>query len=117
MYCGTARKNRKGLPVGVVDANIKKREAIGQQCQHDTKKINWKDKRKVCMITSIGTNDAGGRGNKKQPQKQGANQKPLSVLRYNEYKKGIDVNDQMGSYHVNRRRLKWYRKFALDILW
>ena len=44
-------------------------------------------------------------------------QKPEFVLAYNKAKKGVDVSDQMTSYHTAlSRSLKWYRKLAFEII-
>ena len=56
-YCGTVRKDRRGLPENVSRASLKRGEIAGSQCQHGTKVLNWRDKRNVMMITNVRHHD------------------------------------------------------------
>ena len=43
--------------------------------------------------------------------------KPAATLYYNQTKQGIDVSDQMISYHrCLRKSIRWFHKVAMDIL-
>lgn len=47
---GTLRKNRKGLPVEVTMAKLKKKEIVGKKSEAGFVVGKWMDKRGVCML-------------------------------------------------------------------
>ena len=43
--------------------------------------------------------------------------KPKAVIEYSQTKQGIDLSDQMSSYHSPlRRSLRWFHKLAIEVL-
>ena len=78
---------------------------------------NWKDKRNVFMISTVSEHGGFLVPSGKLSRNGKEVQKPECVLAYNKAKKGVDVSDQMTSYHTAlRRSLKWYRKLAFKII-
>ncbi|KAF2367685.1 PiggyBac transposable element-derived protein [Trinorchestia longiramus] len=115
--CGRIRKKRKHLSKEVVVAKLKKNEMKCLENCSGIKLYNWRDKRNVFMISTVLEHDGSlvlsGKTNRNGEELK----KPQCVLDYNNAKKGVDVSDQMTSYHTAlRRSLKWYRKVAIEII-
>ncbi|XP_018564371.1 piggyBac transposable element-derived protein 4-like [Anoplophora glabripennis] len=123
LYCGTLRKNRRGLPREITNKKLKKNEICGLENQHDIKIIQWQDKRSVLMLSSKPEHSVTlcKTGKKTRPNKNGEPGKdilkPKVVLDYNNAKKGVDYSDQMSAYYSSLRKgLKWYRKVAFELI-
>ncbi|KAF2353273.1 PiggyBac transposable element-derived protein [Trinorchestia longiramus] len=115
--CGTIRKNRKHLSKEVVVAKLKKKEMKCQENYSGIKLYNWRDKRNVFMISTVPEHDGSLVPSGKTNRNGEELKKPQCVLDYNNAKKGVDVSDQMTSYHTAlRRSLKWHRKVAIEIM-
>lgn len=118
MYCGTLRSNRRGIPTTITGEKVKRGEIIGQQSSDDVMKIiKWQDKRTVMMLSTIPHHDLALVETGKTSRSGVAIKKPKIVIDYNKNKKGVDLSDQLGSYHTPLRRgLKWYRKLSFELL-
>ena len=115
--CGTIRKNRKHLSKDVVEAKLKKNEMKYLENSQGVKTFNWRDKRNAFMLSTVPEHGdslvPSGKINRNKEEMQ----KPECVLAYNVTKKGVDISDQMTSYHTPlQRSLKWYRKLAIEII-
>uniref|UniRef100_A0A1B6MGI3 PiggyBac transposable element-derived protein domain-containing protein n=1 Tax=Graphocephala atropunctata TaxID=36148 RepID=A0A1B6MGI3_9HEMI len=109
--CGTLRKDRRGNPKEVVKKNTKKGEIAAKQNRNSVKVMNWRDKRRVLMISTQLVN--AGRNNRNGTPVM----KPKCVLAYNAAKKGVDISDQLSSYYSPlRKTTKWYKKVAVEII-
>lgn len=110
--CGTLRKNRKYIPEDVVQKKLKKGEQIVRQKENLYTVLKWRDKRDVLMISTC-----HGDGMSAVTTKRGDVIKPDVIIDYNEAKKGIDISDQLASFHSPlRKSLTWYKKIAVDLL-
>ena len=112
--CGTVRKNRKGLPLAVSSAELKKGEGLFRR-NGPLLAIKWCDKRSVYMLSTIHAaemvevNKFGEPNNKMW--------KPKAIQEYISNMRAVDVGDQMMSYNCFvRRSLKWWRKLFIHFL-
>lgn len=110
--CGTLRKNKRNLPEEVVKAKLRRGEQIARQKDNLYTVLKWHDKRDVLMISTC-----HGDGMSNVTTKRGDVMKPDAIIDYNEAKKGIDISDQLSSFHSPlRKSLTWYKKIAVDLL-
>lgn len=110
--CGTLRKNKRHLPEEVVKAKLRRGEQIARQKDNIYTVLKWHDKRDVLMISTC-----HGDGMSNVTTKRGDVMKPNAIIDYNEAKKGIDISDQLASFHSPlRKSLTWYKKIAVDLL-
>ncbi|KAK9695310.1 Transposase IS4 [Popillia japonica] len=108
---GTLRRNRKGLPVEVVSAKLKKGEIIARE-KNGIVVLKWKDKRDVLMLTTKHDDTMT-----EIPGRVENRSKPQAAIDYNKAKGYIDVSDQLSSYSTAvRRSVKWFRKLAVELL-
>lgn len=115
MYCGTLRKNRKGIPKSFAK-KVKKFEVHIEEST-PVRILQWVDKRPVYMISSDPSHEGVVIDTGKRNTKGEAIKKPKSILDYNKAKKGVDLSDQMSTYFsVLRKSLKWYRKVCFELL-
>lgn len=109
--CGTLKLNRKGVPRDIVNANLEAGQIAAMQKQNEMTVLKWKDKRAVTMLSTCHGHEmslSGGRAPKI---------KPKMIIDYNLRKKGIDVADQLSSYHGPvRKSIRWYKKVAVDLI-
>ncbi|KAF2346896.1 PiggyBac transposable element-derived protein [Trinorchestia longiramus] len=81
------------------------------------KLYNWRDTRNVFMISTVPEHDGSLIPSGKTNRNGEELKKPQCVLDYNNAKKGVDISNQMTSYHTAlRRSLKWHRKVAIEII-
>ena len=112
--CGTVRKNRKGLPCAVTEANLKKGDGVFRR-NGPILAIRWCDKRAVYMLSTI--HQADMLEVKKWGEPLGKIFKPRAIQEYISRMKAVDLGDQMMSYHCFvRRSLKWYRKLWIHLI-
>jgi len=93
---GTVRSNRKGLPPSVTSAKLNKGETIAAQNTKGIVVQKWKDRTDVLTL-SIKHLDS-------MIEVEGKSKKPEMVLFYNRTKQGIDISDQLASYHTCLRK-------------
>lgn len=112
-YCtGTLRIDRKFTPTDVKSATLKKGETIARYAE-GVCIAKWKDKRVVSYISTEFENDMVQITNKREILRD----KPLPIVKYNAFMKGIDRGDQMMAYYpVERKTLRWYKKLAGHII-
>jgi len=112
---GTVRSNRKSLPRAVTAAHLKKGEVIARQNNDGVHVLKWRDRRDVMVLSTKHGGNLVNTG--KKNRKQEIIQKPEAVLYYNSIKQGIDVSDQMSSYHSPlRKSIRWFHKVAMEFL-
>ncbi|CAG5046445.1 unnamed protein product [Parnassius apollo] len=110
--CGTLRKNKRNLPEEVVKAKLRRGEKIARQKDNLYTVLKWHDKRDVLMISTC-----QGDGMSNVTTKRGDVMKSDAIIDYNDAKKGIDISDQLASFHSPlRKSLTWYKKIAIDLL-
>ena len=96
---GTVRSNRKGLPKVVMSKNLKKGE-VAVAYQKKLMVLKWKDKRDVCMISSI----HDGEMKKVNVKGGGTKEEPVVCIEYNDAMGGVDLSDQcIVSYSAARK--------------
>lgn len=110
--CGTLRKNKRYLPEDVIQKKLKRGEQVARQKDNQYTVLKWRDKRDVLMISTC-----HGDSTSKVKTKRGDVMKPDVIIDYNEAKKGIDISDQLASFHSPlRKSLTWYKKIDVDLL-
>jgi hypothetical protein len=101
---GTARSNRKGLPKDVMNCKLKKGE-VAVSYRNKLMALKRKDKRDVCILSSI----HGDEMKTVCDKKGGSKQKPKVCIDYNDAMGGVDLSDQyLVAYSTTRKRLKKY---------
>jgi hypothetical protein len=112
---GTVRSNRKGLPVAVTTARLKRGEVIARENSHGIVVLKWKDKGDVTMLSTkhgSGVVDTGRKNRQNEAIK-----KPEMIVYYNSVKQGVDISDQMSSYHSPvRKSIRWFHKVAVEFI-
>ena len=96
---GTIMLNRRGLPKKAKTTKLGRGASVlYQKNQSNVVLTTWMDKRQVNLLSSGSTNEVDENG------------KPLSIINYNRYMGGVDLNDQLCHYYrVGRKCLKWWR--------
>lgn len=110
---GTLRADRKYNPKKVTQAKLNKGDTIAQYAD-GVMVGRWRDKRVVTYISTEYENELATfiqrRTNKES-------QKPLPIIKYNAFMKGVDRGDQLLSYYpCERKTLRWYKKVFIHIL-
>ncbi len=113
-FCGTIRKNRKGLPE-VTKEKMTRGQIMGSMDSNGIRIFKYKDKKDVFMISTFHSN------NIEQLSKKNRSgdiiSKPSVIVDYNRIKGGIDLSDQMIEYYSPARKsVKWYRKIIFQLL-
>ncbi|CAD7093674.1 unnamed protein product [Hermetia illucens] len=109
--CGTLRKNRVGLPLNLTKSKLKKGQCVARQKDNYITVLKWHDKRDVLMISTCHGDEMTS-----VRTRLGETLKPNAVIDYNDAKKGIDVAEQLSSYHSPlHKSLTWFKKVAVDI--
>ena len=112
--CGTLRKNRKGNPKAVVNAKLKRGEAVYRR-NGNVLCVKWcEKKRSVTMMSTI--HSAVYVEVKKRNGGNTKVKKPLALFDYTQRMGGVDKSDQfMNYYNGVRRSLKWTTKLAIHL--
>lgn len=112
-YCtGTLRIDRKHSPVDVKTAVLKKGETIARYSE-GVCIGKWKDKRVVHYISTEYENEMVQFINNRDQIRE----KPLPIVKYNGFMKGVDRGDMMLAYYpIERKTLRWYKKLGIHIL-
>ncbi|XP_047103495.1 uncharacterized protein LOC124722366 [Schistocerca piceifrons] len=109
---GILRSNRKLNPQDVVQAKLKKGKHKAKESTAGVVVLKWKGKRDVMMLSTV-----HGEEEAEVQTKKGTMKKPAMIIAYNQSKSFVNLSDQMKSYsHCLRRRVKWYRKLAIELL-
>ncbi|XP_025422545.1 piggyBac transposable element-derived protein 4-like [Sipha flava] len=114
---GMVKKTEKGLPLEVVNAQIKKREIIGKENINGIVFAKWKERQYIHTLSTCHNLDIVETG--KKNQKDGKMIKPKVVVDYNEGQVGIDLSDELSSRGMpvlHGRAIRWYHKVACEIL-
>ena len=109
---GTLQKRRKGTPQ--INTQIQKGQCITKERSGVVVGV-WKDKRSVAFLS---TKDDGKVVSTNKKNRKGEEiKKPNVILKYNHYKQGIDLSDQLCSYFSPlRKTVRWYHKVAFELL-
>lgn len=112
-YCtGTLRLDRKYNPPAVKAKKLKKGETVGQYAE-GVLVGKWKDNRVVSYISTEFTNEMVTSLNRVQLERS----KPLPIVQYNHFMKGVDRADQMMAYYpCERKTLRWYKKIFVHVI-
>lgn len=112
--CGTVRKNRRGLPLAVTNAKLKKGEIVFRR-KNQLLALKWKDKRDVYILSSL--HKANNLISNKVDHRGEKIIKPEAVFLYNRYMSGVDITDQFLQYYCFlRKSVKWSRKLFIHCL-
>lgn len=106
-YCtGTLRMDRKYIPQDVKSAVLRKGATVARNSE-GIMVGKWKDKRVVQYISTEYVNEMATAINRRKIESQ----KPLLIVKYNAFMKGVARSDQMQSYYpLERKTLRWYKK-------
>ncbi|XP_076160840.1 piggyBac transposable element-derived protein 4 isoform X2 [Ptiloglossa arizonensis] len=114
--CGTIRVNR-GLPQSLQDeaSTLKKGEIVFRR-KGDILLLIWKDAREVRMISTIHDASFCSTGRKNRDSGEEII-KPMCIVQYNAYMKGLDLADQYFSYcNILRKSAKWTKNVVLYLI-
>lgn len=111
--CGTIRSKR-GAPKTLEDEAKKLKTGESTFRRKGEVLIHaWKDKREVKMVSSIHNAKMDWTTNSRKEKTK----KPISVIDYNKYMKGVDRADQYLSYYsLLRKTIKWPKKVVLWLI-
>ena len=89
--CGTARKDRRGIPKSVSTANLQKGE-IQSTRDDGILSLKWRDKRDVLMLSTFHDDTMVGKSRRSRTAVGGVEtiQKPRVVEEYNQFMGGVD---------------------------
>ena len=89
--CGTARKNRRGIPPTVTSANLQKGEVCSTR-EEGILSLKWKDKHDVLMLSTFHDNTMVDKSRRSRAAPGGVEtvQKPRVVEDYNQFMGGVD---------------------------
>ena len=111
--CGTVRVDRRGMPIEVKTAKLKKGEMKSAVVEEGMLALKWMDKRPVTMLSTIHDESTvtKRRRTRLAPGGHEEIEKPTMIERYNTYMGGVDKADQLMSYYgFSHRTLKWWRR-------
>jgi len=112
---GTLRANRRGLPKSVTERKLKVGEVVAGQDAKGVVVMKWRHKRDVMLLST--KHDASVVCTGQDKRKKENVFKPQAVIDYNTSKQGIDLSDQMSSYHTClRKTIRWHHKVAIEML-
>ncbi|XP_020298085.1 piggyBac transposable element-derived protein 4-like [Pseudomyrmex gracilis] len=110
--CGTIRKNR-GLPQILQTVKLSRGQHQFLRNGHILLQVWNNGKRNVNMITTIHSAQMAESGNRGRTSDCPI-QKPISVIDYNKYMKGVDRADQYLSYYsIFRKTKKWTKRVVM----
>ncbi|XP_053391383.1 piggyBac transposable element-derived protein 4-like [Mercenaria mercenaria] len=110
---GTVRPNRKGLPLNFSDKDKKADRGKSAFWQKgDIVAVKWKDNNFVHLI-STSCDDTMRQASRRVGGQLVNIPCPDMVKTYNKYMGGVDLNDQLRSYHPVGRKAKKYWKYIL----
>lgn len=111
--CGTARKNRKNMPLAVTTAKLKKGDCVFRR-NGPLLCYKWCEKRDVLMLSTIHEAVLVETGKVNMDGKKVV--KPLGVVEYCAKMGGVDLNDQLMNYYsFLRKSCKWSRKLLIHL--
>ncbi|KAK6177150.1 hypothetical protein SNE40_015310 [Patella caerulea] len=115
-YCGTVRKNRKGLPKSIDEPRLAPGESVKMATDRDIIFCRWKDKRDVYLVSS--NNDGSDTEKPRTRHRQDEMiQIPTMVVDYNKNMGGVDHLDQYRSYYnLGRAGKKWWKYLVFALL-
>ena len=89
--CGSARKDRRGIPKSVSTANLQKGETQSI-CDDGILSLKWRDKRDVLMLSTFHDDTMVGKSRRSKTAVGGVEtiQKPRVVEEYNQFMGGVD---------------------------
>lgn len=112
---GTLRRTRRHLPQYVVNARLQRDEIVGRVSGDGIVVGKWKDKRDVFFLST--KNDLQMVESEKLRRDGTRKITPAVILDYNRTKQGVDMSDQLASYHSPlRRSIRWYHKVVFEIV-
>ena len=91
--CGTANRNRKGLPPAIRDATLHRREVVSS-VDDSILTLKWKDKRDVIMLSTYHNSSMITKSRRSRAAERGVEdiEKPKMVEDYNHNMGGIDTS-------------------------
>lgn len=109
-YCtGTLRLDRKYVPADVKTAQLPTGGTIARYAE-GMMVGKWKDQRVVQYLSTEHENEMVTSINKRKVEVL----KPLPIVKYNGFMKGVDRSDQMQAYYpMERKTLRWYKKMFI----
>lgn len=109
---GTLRQDKKGNPKNLMTKKIRKNQVASMYSPEGICITKWKDKREICMISSEFCDQMTATRSRRGIESE----KPELIVKYNKYKVGIDLSDQMLSYYsCEHKCIRWYKKIGIHI--
>ena len=92
--CGTARKNRRGIPRSVTTAKLQKGDLESKR-EDGILSLMWRDKRDVLMLSTFHNDSMMGKSRRSKTAAGGVKsvQKPRVVEEYNQFMGGVDRSE------------------------
>lgn len=113
--CGTLRLNRRGLPLAIKNAKLRRPGETVKRQKGNLLVTVWKDKRQVAVISS----NQQSTDSIHTPRRGPPVSKPDAITNYNQHMGGVDLADQHRAYYsVGREHKKWWKyivNFCLDV--
>ena len=98
--CGTARKDRRGIPTTVRDARLKKGEKVSST-DDGLLALKWHDKRDVVMLSTYHDDSMVTKSRRSRAVQGGVEiEKPKAVEDYNQQMGGVDQSKNSPPLHV-----------------
>ena len=115
--CGTARIDRRGVPLHFQKAKLQKGEIMTYN-DGPLMGLKWQDKRQVVMLSTI--HDATIIEKRRRTRRVAGGieviRKPRVIEEYNTYMGGVDKGDQLVTYYgFSHRTTKWYKRVFLHL--
>jgi hypothetical protein len=110
--CGTVRKSRRGLPVGIKTLKFKQSGEMRKWQKGKLTAVAWCEKKR--QINVLSTGNSCGNMERRRPGRRGQPEqrypKPICVQEYTDNYNGVDKNDQLRSYYgIAARANKWWK--------
>ena len=117
--CGTVRLNRRGLPERIKAQSTMSKGDVQSVSKDGLLAVKWMDKRQVTMISTI-HDDSMAPVQRRSRFADGGREvveKPKCIVEYNRHMGGVDLSDQLTSYHsFGHRTVKWWRRVFFHLI-
>ena len=104
--CGTARKDRRGIPLSIRNAGLQRGE-IASSVDDGVLALKWRDKRDVMMLSTFHDTHMVAKTRRSRSAEGGVEvvQKPAVVEDYNQHMGGVDKGTCLLHVHANSKHV------------
>lgn len=114
--CGTANPNNKEFPKAIKKSKLEKGEVIGMEDDRGIKVFNFKSRRNIYLLSTVPEHSEQLIASGKVSENSTETKMPNCILDYQNAKKSIKYLNELSSYYIIRKKIKWYKKVALELL-